>query len=116
VDTSLGERARRGRHVLERPGEANLPRRDRVRHEMAIGQPRAGRHVPIGPERAPPLDLGHSPGALRLDPPGGELQLVDVRRDLLAAEEPQVLRLELVEGRSQRAHGSDAARTGVRAQ
>jgi hypothetical protein len=58
-------------------------------------------------EGATSLELRQAPRAFGLEDPGRSLDLVEVRREAVVPDEPQVLDAKLVQRRSKRAHESD---------
>ena len=68
-------------------------------------EPSGRRQVTIGRIDLPALELGHASPALGLEHPPRPLDLVQVARERLVRERAEVLGSELVEGRSEAAHG-----------
>jgi len=52
------------------------------------------------------LELGQPPGPLGLEHPHRALDLVEVRREIVISQEPELLNPQLVRRRSQRAHAA----------
>ena len=70
-----------------------------------MSEPSGRRQVAVGGVDLPALELGHTPPALGLEHAPGPLDLVQVARERLVGERAEVLGSELVEGRSEAAHG-----------
>jgi hypothetical protein len=73
-----------------------------------MSEPSGRRKVAVGGVDLPALELGHASPALGLEHPPRPLDLVQVARERLVRERAEVLGSELVEGRSEAAHGLES--------
>jgi len=65
--------------------------------------------VTIDAPRSSALNLDQPPAALGLQHARGTFELHEILTQLLVGGDPQILRPELIEGGTQRAHASDAS-------
>jgi hypothetical protein len=72
-----------------------------------MSEPSGRRQVAVGGVDLPALEFGHTPPALGLEHAPGPLDLVQVARERVVGERAEVLGSELVEGRSEAAHGHE---------
>jgi hypothetical protein len=104
-DLPFGERPSGRGHALERSRRADSLSRARAGHPETVAHPSHGRYIAVAAKRATHVDLGQPSQPLGRQAIRGSLELEVVSLELLFAEEPEVFSLELIEGRSQRAHG-----------